>query len=636
MSFPYAAYAKIVHAARMDAQVNVEAEILDYREDANKSGLFYLKLRFMGRVDISDFSDGGTAVQKDAECNTVFSADIATFDESTGEVVVEVDSSSPCKCPYKDRKIVLNPPDYLKALDKFASEIAANSDAKAEARFCSLGSLINQTNYRKRKAQATPLLRSAQADAVTAAMERLFTFVWGPPGTGKSYTLGHITAELRSRRKKVLVIAHTNTGVDVTTFAIDDACSARGEQLADGELVRFTRRLSNHLEYSKRTHLLSFTNLLDKLLKDETELRHRRADIKQKLSQCQGATENRGLLSLELAKVECKISNIGELRKEEVAKLLREASVVCVSITGCLFNKLLESYRFDAVIIDEASLVPFAVWPWLLHAWHSGAQPRFVVAGDPMQLQPIFKRRAISCDDKMLKAWFESNIYAHLGIVSMQSALPLVASGTLVFLDEQFRMAHDIREAVSRVFYGGQLKGDGSILIPPWESDSNIPNGSLVAIDPKSCRIVPIGGCTRSVNVRNTNIESRNLVYNLVKRMVQSKQARPKEKLSILVVTPFRGQAKEYSMLFTGMSKPKNVVVRASTVHRCQGSEADVVFFDLVDASSWFVNKADAASLWCVACSRAKSQLFIVGDEHAMRQGNFSGRILEYLKFTRL
>ena len=89
-------------------------------------------------------------------------------------------------------------------------------------------------------------------------------------------------------------------------------------------------------------------------------------------------------------------------------------------------------------------------------------------------------------------------------------------------------------------------------------------------------------------------------------------------------------------MLLTAMAKPKNVVVRASTVHRCQGSEADVVFFDLVDASSWFVTKPDAASLWCVACSRAKSQLFLVGDELAMRSGRFSKSMVANVTFTRL
>ena len=633
MSFPHVEYAKIVHAARMDAQVNVEADILDYREDANKRGLFYLKLRFMGRVDISDFADGGTAVQKDAGLITVFSAEIATFDESTGEVVVEVDSSSPGKCPDKDKKIVLNPPDYLKALDRFSSEIGVNPDANPETRFCELRESLQQCGNR-RKSVGSPFLRSAQADAIEAALEQPFTFIWGPPGTGKSYTLGHVADELRSRGKKTLVIAHTNTAVDVTTFAIDDACSMRGEHLADGELVRFTRRLSNHSEYGRRPHLLSFTRLLNKLLKSETELRRNKTEIKQRLAQLQDGTVGRKELSLELAKVELAIAGIGELRKEEIAKLLNGASIVCVSITGCLFNKLLAFYRFDAVIIDEASLVPLAAWPWLLHAWHSGAQPQFVVAGDPMQLQPIFKRRAISYDDQLLKTWFESNIYAHLGVVSMQAALPLVASGALVFLDEQFRMAHDIREAVSRAFYGGQLRGDGSIVSPPWATDSGIPNGALVAIDPNLCRSVPMGRRARSVVARNTNVENLNVVYDLVKRMVRLMQSRPDESLSILVVTPFRGQAKEYAMLLTAMPKPKNVVVRASTVHRCQGSEADVVFFDLVDASSWFVNKPDAASLWCVACSRAKSQLFLVGNELAMRNGQFSRFMLENVTFT--
>ena len=634
MSFPHEDYLQAVHAARADSQINVEADILDYREDSDKNGLFYLKLRFMGRVDVFDFMDGGTAVQKEDGIVRVFESEIVTFDETTGEVVVEVVPSSPRKRPDPGRRLVLNPPDFLQALDKFAVEICERPNENPEARFCGLGDTVRRETHSIIGGISGLPLRSAQADALNAAMNRSFSFIWGPPGTGKSYTLGYIVAALRRAGRKVLVLAHTNTAVDVTTFAIDDACAASGAQLGDGELVRYARRLSNPAEYGKRPHLLAFTRLLDRLLKNEMGLRARRSNLQHELVNLPEDSEERKRVSLSLAAVELSIAGIGAQRKEEIANLLRSASVVCASTTTCLFNKLLEKYQFDAVVVDEASLIPLAVWPWLMHEWHADSKPRFVVAGDPMQLQPIFKRRAIPFDDRAVGTWFERNLYSYLGIASMQSAQSLVAAGTLVFLNEQFRMAHGIRDAVSRTFYDGNLIGDALTVLPRWPEDSGIPNGSVIALDPSDWNGAVALGRFPPPSGRNVNADSLNVTMVLVRRMIDSEYSKSGAKLSVLVVTPFRNQRNAYEKRLMALPKPSNVELKSATVHTCQGAEADVVFFDLVDPANWFVTRPDSSSLWCVACSRAKSQLFLIGDESAMRNGRFSRPMVENIAFS--
>ena len=263
--------------------------------------------------------------------------------------------------------------------------------------------------------------------------------------------------------------------------------------------------------------------------------------------------------------------------------------------------------------------------------------PQFVVAGDPMQLQPVFKRRNIPEDQSgLVCGWFETNIYSHIGIESFSSAQRFAQAGTLVFLDEQFRMAGAIREAVSRTFYGGQLLGSAAKLLPEWPTASGIPNGALVAIAPEKCAPLPLTSRVRGVVGRNTNAANIDIVLALVKRMVSCARSQPGRRFSILVTTPFRNQAKEYEKRLTAMAKPPNITLCASTVHRCQGAEADVVIFDLVNPGSWFVRKPESISLWCVACSRAKSQLFLVGSEQAMKTGSFSRLMTQDLPFIGL
>ena len=101
-------------------------------------------------------------------------------------------------------------------------------------------------------------------------------------------------------------------------------------------------------------------------------------------------------------------------------------------------------------------------------------------------------------------------------------------------------------------------------------------------------------------------------------------------KLEILVIAPFRDQAKKiYSSRIKTLKLGDDVTVRVSTVHSCQGGEADIVFFDLVNPASGFLRRDDAAHLWCVACSRARQKLVIVGSMEAMRLGRYSSALLK-------
>lgn len=56
---------------------------------------------------------------------------------------------------------------------------------------------------------------SQQKRAILAALSRDIVFIWGPPGTGKTSTIGFIAAYLAQKGRRVLVVSNTNRAVDV-------------------------------------------------------------------------------------------------------------------------------------------------------------------------------------------------------------------------------------------------------------------------------------------------------------------------------------------------------------------------------------------------------------------------------------
>ncbi len=57
-------------------------------------------------------------------------------------------------------------------------------------------------------------LDEAQMKAITSAVCNNTTFIWGPPGTGKTTVISHVITELLKRDRSVLLVSHTNSAVN--------------------------------------------------------------------------------------------------------------------------------------------------------------------------------------------------------------------------------------------------------------------------------------------------------------------------------------------------------------------------------------------------------------------------------------
>lgn len=79
-------------------------------------------------------------------------------------------------------------------------------------------------------------LKSNQLSALKSALGRNLTVIWGPPGTGKTRTIGTIAKYLFDRSRSVLLVSHTNTAVDQSIAHVSRTMSQ--DQLKEGVVVR--------------------------------------------------------------------------------------------------------------------------------------------------------------------------------------------------------------------------------------------------------------------------------------------------------------------------------------------------------------------------------------------------------------
>lgn len=623
--FPYEDYKAAIEDESNTRNTGVEAMVLDCEKVDAESG-WMLQVEPLGQCVESEI-EGGTVTQCDDDGEVVFQGEIVSYDGEEKFLSLKRESSG---TPRAGALAVIRPPDYLAKLREFASRCANDPTANAplDERFMHL----RETLLRADEAPASPWtgdasLRPAQRQAAANAFSRDFSFIWGPPGTGKSYTLGHIAAELVARGQRVLVLANTNAATDVTTLALDDAFSAVGRPLAIGELVRYTRVITHEEDYAKRPHLLAYTKLLERFAKERHELEKTLRKADRKVKKLGPELEGFGAAMAEASALRQEIKLLDSRRKDELAELMSTARIVCASVTCCIYNEF-QNGSFDAVIVDEASLVPQAAWPCLLHA---SENRRFIVAGDPMQLVPVSARSI----DTATHVWFDNNLYTYLGMSEFRSIAPFIKTGAVALLTEQTRMRRGLCEMVSRMFYDGRVTGDRTNPPIAWREGSGIPEGDVVLMDPSSAPESHGLGRIPANRWKNTSSASAGVAIDLLHRI---EAYAPKDRdISVEIITPFRNQAaRVYGYRLKGRDMKGRVSVSWSTIHCCQGSEADIVILDLVNPGSFFLNGPDAAHLWCVACSRAKEKLIVLGECNAVRAGTFSGPMFGSLPVSEL
>lgn len=129
----------------------------------------------------------------------------------------------------------------------FESQVALSSIGLAE--YLSVDSLSPNESFMDG-------LNQLQSDALAVVAKNSVTYIWGPPGTGKTTTMGSIVAALASLGQKVLLVSNTNLAIDTALERCLDRFSDV-QELNGGEMLRLGTMVKPELisKYSSKVDL---------------------------------------------------------------------------------------------------------------------------------------------------------------------------------------------------------------------------------------------------------------------------------------------------------------------------------------------------------------------------------------------
>lgn len=418
-------------------------------------------------------------------------------------------------------------------------------------------------------------LNESQKNAVSGVLNNEnFLIVHGPPGTGKTTTIIESILQLIKNGERIMVSAPSNTAVD---------------HIAEGLIGTFANfiRIGNNSKVS--TKIFPYTaegKLKDsKEEKDIKKLKIRAEELRKMALQYKrrfgkDEREQRNLLFKEVKSLRQEIKKIQEYNEEQ---LFNKANVILGTPIG-LTDSRIKGLDFQTLIIDEAGqcLEPLA---WCIFPFAE----KIVLAGDHLQLPPTV------LSDKAAK----------LGLNQSILEASFLKFPNVFLLDTQYRMRQSIAQFSSDHFYEGKLKTIESL------SDTGI---HFTFFDTAGAGFEEERGKDGSslmnsgeLTVIQQIIEKENLILT-----------------NTALISPYAGQ-----VALAQENLPKEL--RVSTVDSFQGQEKENIIVSLVRSNDQgeigFLKDHRRMN---VALTRAKEQLFIIGDSSTLAKDPYFSSLLDY------
>ncbi|MCG2590317.1 DEAD/DEAH box helicase [Rhodohalobacter sulfatireducens] len=483
----------------------------------------------------------------------------------------------------------------------------------------------------------------AQSDAIQKAMKCRSLFIWGPPGTGKTDTLGYIIANYLAQGKKVLFASNTNRAVDVGLLSSLHALDEIEIDINPNKITRFGDAVLDHDTLDS----YQFSVQIEKAIQNRKEEAGEWVDLLSRREQALKAVEKRFKngkqptpnQELELKLIEQKMKNAGgieeletkieELTQVSERKELWRKQLIATTLAKVCTSDLFHDLEFDAVVVDEGSM---ANLPYLMvlasHAkWH------MVVVGDPMQLPPI----ALT-SDRDSRDFLEQDIFTTVSGADSSEDLfiwhdenPEFTS----FFDTQYRLESSLADIISTVFYEGRLK------------TGKLEEASLNSLSGRAFHLVDTSKYKPVLEQKSgeRGFKPVNIVHqSVIERLVSNMEGRGIFMEQVGVIVPFRSAVYDLRnrLYDAGI---RNVEV--GTIHTFQGREKDYIIFDTVMSGEeqrgrtrhYSVRPFDEEKnglsvprLLNVAFSRSRKELVVIADMSHINKiyGNkFLGRLLK-------
>lgn len=434
-------------------------------------------------------------------------------------------------------------------------------------------------------------LNSSQNSAVTKILEANdLAIVHGPPGTGKTTTLVQaIKAMIKRDNQQILVVAPSNTAVDLLS-----------EKLSDQGLN--VLRVGNPARVSER--LLSLT--LDHKMAEHSHMKEIRRlkkqasaflDMAHKYKRHFGKSEREQRKAL-FAEARNIMKDVDKSEQYIINDLVAKAQVITATLVGAN-HYTVRNLKFKTIVIDEAgqALEP-ACWIPILKA------QKLVLAGDHCQLPPTVK----------------SNEAAQNGLATtLLEKCVALHPGSVVLLEEQYRMNEMIMGYSSSTFYSDRLKAHASVARHVLFNNDN----PLVFVDTAGC-----GFDEKTEQTSTYNPEEAAFLFRHLTQLVSSLDThyKPENFPSIAIISPYKQQIDTLKEQF--LSSPALQVyehkIAINTIDSFQGQERDIVYISMTrsnpDNRIGFLSDIRRMN---VAMTRARKKLVVIGDSATLSQFPF-------------
>lgn len=368
------------------------------------------------------------------------------------------------------------------------------------------------------------------------------SFVFGPPGTGKTTRLSEIIREnMKSSNCRMLVLAPTNKACDVLTKMLlktEEPASWLGRFVATGD-----EKIDDSIAMIDRDSELYLND------------------------KC------------------CIVSTIARLPYD--------------GFTQSEQHKLLKDINWDIVIVDEASMIPVVQ---IVYAIYKIQSAKFIIAGDPLQIQPIVRE----------DAWKGENIFTMVNLDNFESPTTEPIQFEVERLGIQYRSIPSIANLYNYYSYEGKLKNarnDKDMRVLPM---GVVPTKAVNFIPFKVERYDSIFGAKR---LQGSNVHIYSAIFAVESCTYIAKQQTDNVKIGI--ICPYAPQAQLINKLISQRSDiPLNVDISVGTIHGFQGDQCDIIFAVFnpptgirAAAERIMLNNKNVIN---VAISRASDYLFIL------------------------
>ena len=445
---------------------------------------------------------------------------------------------------------------------------------------------------------AADSLNDSQNEAVNKILSaNELAVVHGPPGTGKTTTLVQaIKALVRQNNERVLVVAPSNTAVDLLSEKLDQEGL---NVLRIGNPARVSETLfALTLDAKMAKHdLLKETKRLKKQAQEYKSMAHK---YKRSFGRAEG--EQRKALFDEAHKI---MKEVGKTEQYIIDDIVSKAQVVTATLVGAN-HYTVSNLTYQTVVIDEAgqALEP-ACWIPILKA------QKVVLAGDHCQLSPTIKSEE-AARGGLAKTLLEKCVEN--------------CPEAVVLLNEQYRMNTEIMGYSSQVFYGNKLKANARVA----QNRLFVGDVPLLFLDTAGC-----GFEEKLDGTSSTNPEEASLLFKHLTQFLTEFEPHldVQNWPMVAVISPYKQQIGLLKEQLAHASQLKDWVpaITVNTIDSFQGQERDVVYISLVRSNE----KGEIGFLsdirrMNVAMTRARKKLVVVGDSATLAQHPFYAHFIDY------